>query len=74
MIHFSNGRSGVVLLLLVVGGVLEVADDGDVDDVCCCCVTSLASTDLSLADSRDDGLVIVGFPKEEEKEVVRGRR
>ena len=74
MIHFSNGRSGVVLLLLVVGGVLEVADDGDVDDVCCCCVTSLASTDRSLPDSRDDGLVVVRFPGEEEKEVVRGRR
>lgn len=73
MIHFSNGRSGVVLLLLVAGGVLEVADDGDVDDVCCCCVTSLASKDLSLPDSRDDGLMVVGGPAEEEKEVVRGR-
>lgn len=71
MIHFSNGRSGVVLLLLVEG--LVVGDDDDVDDGCCC-VASLASRDLSLADSRDDGLVIVGFPKEEEKEVVRGRR
>lgn len=68
MIHFSNGRSRVVLLLLVEGLVVGDDDDG------CCCVASLASRDLSLTDSRDDGLVVVGFPEEEEKEVVRGRR